>query len=96
MMWLLEHPEVSGIYNLGTGKARSFLDLAQAVFHALGKQPNIEFEPTPESIREKYQYFTQADMTKLRRAGYKAEFLELEEGVRQYVQGFLNTEDPYR
>jgi ADP-L-glycero-D-manno-heptose 6-epimerase len=96
MMWLLDHPDVSGIFNLGTGKARSFLDLATAVFQALGKQPNIEFVPTPESIREKYQYFTQADMINLRLAGYEADFIELEEGIRQYVQGFLDTEDPYR
>jgi ADP-L-glycero-D-manno-heptose 6-epimerase len=96
MMWLLEHPEVSGIYNLGTGKARSFFDLASAVYAALGKQADIEFVPTPESIRDKYQYFTQADMTRLQAAGYPADFIELEEGIRSYVQDFLDTADPYR
>jgi ADP-L-glycero-D-manno-heptose 6-epimerase len=96
MLWLLEQPDVSGIYNLGTGQARSFLDLATAVFTALGQTPKIEFVPTPEAIRAKYQYFTQADMARLRAAGYRAKFIELEEGIRSYVQDFLDTDDPYR
>ncbi len=96
MLWLLEHPEVSGIYNLGTGKARSFRDLAAAVFTALGQEERIEFVPTPEAIRERYQYFTQAEMGRLRRAGYQNPFLSLEQGVQSYVQDFLQQDDPYR
>lgn len=96
MVWLYHHPDVSGIFNLGTGKARSFFDLASAVYSALGKEPKIEFIPTPESIRDKYQYYTQADMGRLRLAGYTEDFLSLEEGIRQYVQNYLDIEDPYR
>jgi ADP-L-glycero-D-manno-heptose 6-epimerase len=85
----------SGLYNLGTGKARAFLHLAKAVFHALELPEKIEFIDTPEDIREKYQYFTEADMTKLHKiAGYTAPFFTLEEGVYEYVEEFL-TEKKY-
>lgn len=93
--WLLEQPKVSGLFNIGTGQARSFEDLASAVFAALGKEPRIRFIDMPEEIREKYQYFTQADMTKLRSAGYRAPFHSLEEGIRDYVQNYLATDRPY-
>jgi ADP-L-glycero-D-manno-heptose 6-epimerase len=79
----------SGIYNLGTGKARSFNDLVKAIFVALNKDVNIEYIDTPIDIRDKYQYFTEADMSKLRYAGYKDEFYSLEEGVGDYVKNFL-------
>jgi len=79
----------SGLYNLGTGKARSFNDLVSAIFTALGKKPNIEYVDTPADIRDKYQYFTEADMNKLRNAGYKDEFYSLEKGVESYVKNFL-------
>jgi ADP-L-glycero-D-manno-heptose 6-epimerase len=80
----------SGLYNLGTGKARAFLHLAKAVFKALEIPEKIEFIDTPGDIREKYQYFTEADMTKLKTvAGYQAEFYSLEEGVYEYVTEFL-------
>lgn len=79
----------SGLYNLGTGKARSFNDLVRAIFVALGKQENIEYFDTPADIRDKYQYFTEADMAKLRHAGYKDEFYTLEKGVASYVKNFL-------
>jgi ADP-L-glycero-D-manno-heptose 6-epimerase len=95
-LWLYDHPDVSDLFNVGTGKARSFKDLALAVFAAMGKEPDIKFVPTPEAIRDKYQYFTEADMSKLRARGYDAPMTPLEEGVRQYVQGFLATEDPFR
>jgi len=95
MMWLLDTPDVSGIFNCGTGQGRTFLDLAKAVYTALGKEPDISFIPTPEQIRDKYQYFTEADMNKLREAGFNGEFTPLEEGIRQYVQDFLHTDDPY-
>lgn len=79
----------SGIYNLGTGKARTFLDLTFSVFYALGKKPIIEFIDTPIDIRDKYQYFTEADMDKLRRQGYLEAFYSLEKGVIEYVQDYL-------
>lgn len=96
MMWLLDNEEVSGLFNCGTGKARTFKDLAAAVYSALGQDEKIEYIPMPEHLRDKYQYFTQADMAKLRKAGYTDEFTSLEDGVRAYVQDFLFTDDPYR
>jgi len=96
MMWLLDHPEVSGLFNCGTGQARPFKDLAAAVYAALGQEAQIDYIPTPEHLRDKYQYFTQADMNQLREAGYDKPFTPLEEGVRAYVQDFLYTDDPYR
>jgi ADP-L-glycero-D-manno-heptose 6-epimerase len=95
VMWLLDHPEASGLFNCGSGKARSFADLAAAVYRALGKEPMIEFVPTPEDIRDKYQYFTEARMERIRAAGYDHPSTPLEEGVRRYVQDFLHTDDPY-
>ncbi len=79
----------SGIYNLGTGKARSFNDLAMSVFYAMNKSPKIEYIDTPIDIRDKYQYFTQADMDKLRRQGYLDSFYSLEKGVIEYVRNYL-------
>ena len=96
MMWLLDNEIVSGIFNVGTGKSRSFRDLTVAVFEALNKKPKIKFIPTPMDIRDKYQYFTQANTLNLRKAGYKKEFTELEDGIRSYVNDFLATNDPYR
>ena len=96
MMWLLDNPKVSGLFNCGTGEARPFKDLAAAVYRALGKEPQIDYVPTPEHIRDKYQYFTQADMSKLREAGYDKPFTKLEDGVTTYVQDFLDQEDPWR
>ncbi len=96
VLWLLDHPEVSGVFNLGTGEARSFRDLAQAVFAAAGREPRIAFVPTPELIRDKYQYFTEADMSRLKAAGYAAPFTGLEAGVGDYVRRFLSQADPYR
>ncbi len=95
VLWLLDNPKVSGLYNLGTGKARSFEDLAKALFAALGKEPKIEYFDMPETMRDKYQYFTEANMTKLRNAGYTTPFTSLEDGVRDYVQNYLIKEDPY-
>jgi ADP-L-glycero-D-manno-heptose 6-epimerase len=95
MLWLLDHPEVSGLFNVGTGVARSFKDLAEATFAALGQAPRIEYFDMPEPLRDKYQYFTQASTERLRAAGYGAPFTGLEEGVRRYVQDFLTQPDPY-
>ena len=88
-LFFLDHPGVSGLYNCGTGVARTWVDLAHALFAAMGVKPNIRFIDMPESIREKYQYHTQADMTKLRAARYTAPFLQVEDGVRRYVQEYL-------
>ncbi len=86
----LDHPELGGLFNCGTGKARSWIDLATAVFAALGRRPNIKFIEMPERLREKYQYFTQADVTKLREAGqYRREFTSLEDGIADYVRSYL-------
>ena len=95
VLWLLKHPEVSGLFNVGAGEARSFYDLAAATFAALGLEPKIGYKEMPESLRPKYQYYTKADISKLRAAGYTEPMTPLEEGVRRYVQGYLNTEDPY-
>lgn len=96
MMWLLDTPTVSGIFNLGTGQARTFLDLAETVYTALGRTPLIRFRDTPVEIRDKYQYFTEARMDRLRQAGYNRPFTSLEEGVTRYVQDYLSRPDPYR
>ncbi len=96
MLWLYQNPKVSGLFNVGTGKARSFKDLALATFSAAEMEPKINFTEMPEDLKGKYQYHTQADMSKLRAAGYTAPFIELEEGVRQYVQHFMAQTDQYR
>ncbi len=95
LYFLMHNREHSGIYNLGSGKARTFLDLATYTFKALGKEPNISFIPTPEDIRDKYQYFTEADITKLRSIGYTNQFYTLEEGVEDYVKNYLMTNRYY-
>src|SRR5205085_1443913 len=87
--WLMENHPASGIYNLGTGKARSFEDLVKATFKGFDKDANIEFIDMPEDIRDKYQYFTEANMQKLKDAGYKDEFYSLEKGVDDYVRNYL-------
>ena len=96
LCWLLQTPAVSGIFNLGSGKARSFRDMIMAMFGALGTRANIEYFPMPEAIRGHYQYFTEADMQALRDAGYTSPFLGLEEAVRRYVTDFLDQPDRYR
>ena len=84
-----DRPDVSGLFNAGTGTARSWKDLVNAVFASLGRKPEIEFIDMPEPIREKYQYYTKADMTKARAAGYARACFTLEDAVRDYVQGYL-------
>lgn len=88
-LFLMHHRKNSGIYNLGSGTARTFLDLAKCVFKALDKTPEIEFIDTPKDIRDKYQYFTEADMSKLKNIGYSKSFTSLEEGINDYVQNYL-------
>ncbi len=87
--WLMDNKPDNGLYNLGTGEARTFYDLAASTFKAMDKKVDISFIDTPQDIREKYQYFTEADMSKLRNAGYKKEFYTLEEGVEDYVSNYL-------
>jgi len=93
--WLLETPAVSGIFNVGTGAARSFRDLVIAMFRALGKPANIEYIDMPAAIRDQYQYFTQAEIENLRHAGYNAGFTPLEDAVTRYVTRHLNSADRY-
>lgn len=93
--YLMESSPESGIYNLGSGKARTFLDLTKNTFRAMGEEENISFIDTPEDIRDKYQYFTEADMSKLIASGYTIPFHTLEEGVEDYVKNYLMTETYY-
>ena len=96
MLWLREATAPSGIYNLGTGKAQTWLELMTALYSAVGRPLEVRWVDTPEEIRDRYQYFTQADMTKLRDAGYEAPFASVEEGVAHYVNHYLSKDDPYR
>ncbi len=89
LIFLMHHRKDSGIYNLGTGTARTFLDLAKSTFAAMGIEENISFIDTPEDIRDKYQYFTEANMQKLKGIGFAKQFTSLEEGIRDYVQNYL-------
>ncbi|MBC8266320.1 MAG: ADP-glyceromanno-heptose 6-epimerase [Flavobacteriales bacterium] len=95
LLFMMKHKKDSGIYNLGTGKARSFIDLVKATFNALNKKPNISFIDIPEDIRDKYQYFTQSNMQKLRNIGYKNSFTTLENGVEDYVKSYLSKGEYY-
>jgi ADP-L-glycero-D-manno-heptose 6-epimerase len=95
MVWLWQEGRQSGLFNIGTGRARSFLDLAHATFAAMGREPAIVFVDTPANIRGRSQYFTEARMERLRAAGYGRPFTPLEQGVRTYVRDFLETGDPY-
>ena len=92
LLYFLEKHPPNAIYNLGTGKARTFLDLARGTFRAMDLEPNISFIDTPADIRDTYQYFTEADMSKLRSAGYQEPFYGLEEGIEDYVQRYLREE----
>jgi len=89
ILFLMERRPESGLFNLGTGEARSFLDLVTSTFRAMDREPSISFIDTPEDIRDKYQYFTQADMGKLRKAGFESPFTSLEDGISDYVGKYL-------
>jgi ADP-L-glycero-D-manno-heptose 6-epimerase len=90
IMFLKNEKPTNGIYNLGSGKARTFKDLVNAIFSAVGKLSTIEFIDTPIDIRDKYQYFTEANMTKLQKVGYPKPFTTIEQGVKDYVLHYLN------
>lgn len=96
VMWLLKNPSINGLFNVGTGKARSFYDLAKATWAATGEEARIGFKEMPDNLRERYQYYTQADLRNLRAKGYDKPMTLLEEGIRKYVQDFLVKEDPYK
>ncbi len=96
LLWLLETPSANGLFNLGTGVARSYHDLAHAVCDAAGAERVIEFIDMPPALRGQYQSFTEAPMDRLRAAGYGGQFTPLEEGIRRYVQDYLRKPDPYR
>ncbi len=96
ILWLVSHSRVSGLYNLGSGEARSFADVAVAMAAAAGMPSRIEYVPMPEAIRPNYQYFTKASMQKLRDAGYDRPFTSLEDGVRCYIERYLAGPDRYR
>ena len=94
--WLGDNPQVNGVFNLGSGQARTFRALAEATFQAVGRQPDISYVDMPEVLRGKYQYFTEARMDRVRALGFGGQSTPLEEGVRRYVQSFLSQPDPYR
>lgn len=96
VLWLLDHPSVNGIFNVGTGKARSFADLMRALFAATGQPERIVYRDMPETLRRQYQYFTEARVDRLRAAGFTRPFKSIEEGVRLYVEHFLSQPDRYR
>ncbi len=96
MLWLLDTPGVNGLFNLGTGRARSYLDLAHAVCRAADVAEEVEFIDMPAKLHGQYQSYTEADMSRLRAAGYAGQFTTLEDGIARYVGGFLRVADPYR
>jgi ADP-L-glycero-D-manno-heptose 6-epimerase len=93
--WLVSRPDVSGVFNLGSGRARSFRELAEAVFAAAEAEPLIDYVPMPLALRERYQYFTEAKLERLRSAGYGGQFTSLEDGIDDYVRGYLSQADPF-
>jgi ADP-L-glycero-D-manno-heptose 6-epimerase len=95
MWWLFNNPKANGIFNLGTGEARSWNDLIKAVFASMKKKPNIEYIEMPQSLRNQYQYFTQAKMAKLKKTGCPVKFASLEDSVRDYVINHLQKADPH-
>jgi ADP-L-glycero-D-manno-heptose 6-epimerase len=96
LLWCYDHPDVSGLYNIGSGKARSFSDLVAALYRAAGREPRSEFVPMPAALQGKYQYFTEARLDRLRAAGYTRATTSLEDGIADFVRTHLSTADPYR
>ncbi len=96
VLWLMEHSPVSGLFNLGTGRAQTWLELSSALYAAVGRELRVNWIDTPVELRDSYQYFTQAEMGRLRAAGYDRPFRSVEEGVTDYVEKYLARNDPYR
>ena len=96
LLWCYDHPEVNGLFNVGSGRARSFSELIGALYRAAGREPRIEFVPMPAAIRDRYQYFTEARLDKLRAAGYTHPSTSLEDGIADFVKQHLSAADPYR
>jgi ADP-L-glycero-D-manno-heptose 6-epimerase len=96
VLWLMDSPGVNGLFNLGTGRAQTWMDFMSALYTAVGRDMQVTWKDTPEEIRDRYQYFTQAEMGRLRAAGYTRPFRTVEEGVADYVAQHLATDDPYR
>ena len=95
IVWMLQHPRINGLFNVGSGEARSFYDLAKATWDAIGKEPKINYKEMPENLKGKYQYYTKANIDKLRLFGYIKEMTSLEDGIKKYVQNYLNNDDMY-
>lgn len=95
IVWMLQHPHINGLFNVGSGEARSFYDLAKATWNAMGKEPKINYKEMPENLKGKYQYYTKANIDKLRLFGYIKEMTSLEDGIKKYVQNYLNNDDMY-
>ncbi len=96
LLWCFDYPRISGLFNCGTGQASSFNQMARAIFAALGTAPRISYCDMPEGLMQKYQYFTQANMSKLRGVGFNDEFTPLEAGIKDYIQNYMmNKQDPY-
>lgn len=96
ILWLLDHPEVNGLFNLGTGRAQTWLEFMGALYRAVGHEMKVHWVDTPDEIKDRYQYFTEATMDRLRAAGYDRPFRSVEDGVADYVKEHLSTGDPYR
>lgn len=96
MLWLYDHPDVSGLFNVGSGQGRSFRDLVEAAFKAIGKPSKITYIDMPDGLKNKYQYYTQADISKLRRAGFDRPMTRLEDGVADYIGNYMSRPDTYR
>ena len=95
LLWCLDNPQVSGLYNLGTGKASTFNDMANALYAALGRTPEVHYIDMPDTLSSRYQYFTEANMARLRGAAYTEPFMPLEAGIKEYVQDHLVRDNPY-
>ncbi|MGE0753700.1 MAG: ADP-glyceromanno-heptose 6-epimerase [Alphaproteobacteria bacterium] len=96
MLWLLDNPRVNGMFNLGSGKASTFREMAEALYESVNRKPNITYIDMPDALVKNYQYFTEANMQKLRVEGYKQDFMSLKDGIQDYVQNYLLAKDIYR
>ncbi len=94
-LWLYDNPKINGLFNVGSGKARTYIDLADAMFKGLGKKTRLEYVDMPAGVKDKFQYFTEASLTKLRAAGYTEAFTSLEDGVADYVKNYLSAADQF-